>query len=927
MIMRTHSIKSRLRLTAFLCAAAMFTVFAFAGCTLKRPVVPDTDGVRYTVTFDSNGGTPVKSQTVNAGDKAVRPPAPTKAGSTFVDWCEDSALINAWGFETRTVEKDITLYAKWQVGETEYFTVTFDSNGGTPVNSQRVEKGGKAVIPAQPTKSGCIFVGWYKDDLLNVEWDFNVMTVDKNTVIYAKWRDGGNQGGEESKATATFNVGLDARRKGLSNPPAQTVEKGKGITAPNVSLDGYRLKGWYAEDGDVAWDFGGGKLDTDTTFFAKWEAESGGGGYDYEPPYDMRRDSTLYIHYLRDADDYDGWTVWAWTTGSGMRFTSAGRDEAGIALAIDLDMFGSTSTVNFKIAVIEDVGYDYIWGAADGGDNSVRLADAMKVGGSYHWFVKQNYTDSGSNRFSTGSESGSGVTEPLRANISDVDRTYAARLDKFKTADNIDEMGVGYQIFVASFCDSDGDGVGDIQGIIKQLPYLDSLNVDVLWLTPIQSSNSMHGYDCYDYYAIDPKFGTNADYRELVYKAHSRGIKVIMDLVVNHTSPQNEWFIKSRRGAIEDVTYQDGTKATVKYRDFYRWKNSAVSGSNRWHSSGDGWYYYSSFGSNMPELNYDCQAVRDAMADVAAYWMNYGLDGFRMDAIKHVFMWDESENKSGDVEGGSYDKPYNYNLTKNVEFFKEFNHKLKSKWPHCFLLGEQLSGNVGDVSKFYAGMDSLFDFNTYYDLPNKMAFGDVSGVASTFNSNAAQYERERGDRPVNSMISSNHDIPRLSRACGDDEDYMKLYFAVTMTLPGLSWIYYGDEIGLIGYKPSGNSPDDCFRQSMKWNSTWQYKCTAMRDFMFNEDTASVEEQLSDENSLLSYVQGLTQLRNDYPVLINGKATCSVENGMLKIVVTDGRSTVTSYHNFSYDEKTVSASGTPVFGSSTVPSHGSVAFAS
>ncbi len=927
--MKTRSTDRRLRIVAVLSAVAMLFVFALTGCRPKRPVDTD-DGVSYTVTFDSNGGSAVKSQVVQAGGKAMRPTAPTKAGHTFVDWYADKeTLSDVWGFETRTVNSDITLYAKWTNGATEIFTVTFDTDGGSSVDSQRIEKGGKATRPSDPQKNGYVFDGWYTDGSFGTQWNFGSMTIAKDTVIYAKWKDGGNQGEppENGKVTATFNVGLDARRKGLSNPPAQTVDKGKSITAPNVSLSGYRLSGWYAEDGNTAWDFASGKLDTDTTFFARWTEGGDVGGYEYDPPIGMRDDSTLYIHYLRSAGDYSGWAVWAWTTGGGIRFTSAGRDEAGIALAIDLDALGSPSTVNFKIAIIEEGGYDYVWGASDGGDNSVRLSDTMRVGGSYHWFVKEFYTDSGSNRFSPEGGDDSAMTEPLRANISDVDRTFAAGLDKFKTADDIDEMGVGYQIFVASFCDSDGDGVGDLQGIIKQLPYLDALNVDVLWLTPIQSSNSMHGYDCYDYYAIDPKFGTNADYRELVYKAHSRGIKVIMDLVVNHTSPQNEWFIKSRRGVIEDVTYQDGTKETVRYRDFYRWKNSGVSSSNRWHSTGDGWYFYSSFGSNMPELNYDCQAVRDAMADVAAYWMNYGLDGFRMDAIKHVFMWDESENKSGDVEGGSYDKPYNYNLTKNVEFFKEFNYKLKSKWPHCFLLGEQLSGNVGDVSKFYAGMDSLFDFNTYYDLPNKMVFGDVSSVASTFNSNAAQYERERGDRPVNSMISSNHDIPRLSRACGDDEDYMKLYFAVTMTLPGLSWIYYGDEIGLIGYKPSGNSPDDCFRQSMKWNSTWQYKCTAMRDFMFNEGTASVEEQLSDANSLLSYVQGLTKLRNDHPVLINGKATCLVENGMLKIVVTDGRSTVTSYHNFSYEQKTVSASGAPVFGSSTVPSHGSVAFAS
>ncbi|MDE7107577.1 MAG: hypothetical protein K2O39_04565, partial [Clostridiales bacterium] len=539
---------------------------------------------------------------------------------------------------------------------------------------------------------------------------------------------------------------------------------------------------------------------------------------------------------------------------------------------------------------------------------------AQKVGGSYHWYVTQGNTANGSNKavaVSSGGGSANRQTEDKRASVGNVNRATAAALPVMKTVDGWDEMGVGYQIFVASFCDSNNDGVGDLKGIISKLDYLKSLNVDVLWLTPIQSSNSYHGYDCYDYYSIDPKFGTNADYRRLVSEAHSRGMKIIMDLVVNHTSPNNEWFQKSKDGVIEEVTYQDGTKATVKYRDFYRWTNS---GGNRMESAGDGWYFYSSFGGNMPELNYDYQPVRDAMADVAAYWMSYGLDGFRMDAIKHVFMWDESENKQSDREGGANDRPYNYNETKNVEFFKEFNYKLKSKYPHCYLLGEQLNGNTDDVSPFYKGMDSLFDFNTYYNLPGRLD-GGASAAANEFNRNAQKYQTNRADRPINCMISSNHDINRLNAIIDGNTEKAKLYMAVIMTMPGLSWIYYGDEIGLAGKKGG----DDDLRQSMKWTSTWANKCTAIYDNGANNNTKSVAEQENDSNSMLSYVKSLTKFRNDNPALINGTATCSEDNGMLKIEVTGGGKMYTVYHNFSGSSKTVS--GNVVFGSSTVPAYG------
>ncbi|MCH5156048.1 MAG: InlB B-repeat-containing protein [Clostridiales bacterium] len=869
------------------------------------------------VVFYENQGTPVAPQNIKVGDYVVRPPDPTRSGYTFGGWYKDTNFNNEWVFNVDTAYGEtLTLYAKWTPvggGEPdpipEYCKVTFVTNCSATVNPQNILVGGKVIEPVI-SNSGYNLDGWYNG---SKKWNFATDTVSGSTlVLTAKWTAINTDDpitGED--VTVTFNVGLEARKAGVYNPAPITKKAGSRISEPVLTRNGYEMSGWYVEDSNTKWNFATDKITENMTLFARWTADDA--AIDYTPT--MTNNNTLYIHYLRSNNDYTGWCAWVWKDGSnGKRKTSMTVDAAGAVFAIDLSEYGNASALKFIIAIISA---DNKFGEKDGDNNDLTLSDAQKVGNSYHWYVRQGSTANGTNKPMAANSGGSNrTTEAKRASESNVNRNYAKNLPVMSTVDGWDEMGVGYQIFVASFCDSNGDGVGDLNGITSKLDYLQRLNVDVLWLTPIQSSNSYHGYDCYDYYCIDPKFGTNADYRRLVSEAHKRGMKIIMDLVVNHTSPQNEWFQKSKDGVIEEVTYQDGSTATVKYRDFYRWKNS---GGNRYESAGDGWYFYSSFGGNMPELNYDYQPVRDAMVDVASYWMSYGLDGFRMDAIKHVFMWEESVNANSDKKGGVGDTGYEYNETKNIEFFKEFNYKLKTKYPHCFLLGEQLNGNTDDVSPFYQGMDSLFDFNTYYDLPQRIDGnkGGVSSQATAFNSNAQKYLNQRKDRPINGMISSNHDINRLYHQVGGNAEKIKLYMAVIMTMPGLSWIYYGDEIGLIGDKSTGG--DNGLRQSMKWTDNWANKCTAIQDYQRNNNTDSVQKQESNNNSVLSYIKSLTKFRNDNPALISGTATCSADNGMLKITVTGGGKTYTVYHNFSSGRKSIT--GNVVFGSSNIPAYG------
>ncbi|MDE7463402.1 MAG: hypothetical protein K2M48_00090, partial [Clostridiales bacterium] len=336
---------------------------------------------------------------------------------------------------------------------------------------------------------------------------------------------------------------------------------------------------------------------------------------------------------------------------------------------------------------------------------------------TYHWFVSEGRVGSGSAKF-TGEEVPDVYADDPGRTKHPTDRSLDNELNinsntSNKNQYNINDVpvqdyattGVGYQIFIASFRDGLqddkytelGKGMGDLRGVIDALEegYFDKLNVDVLWLTPFQSSTNYHGYDIKDYYSVDPRFGTIEDYRELLYKAHKKGIKVVMDFVLNHTAQSNPWFVKSTNLVTEE---KDGK--TIDYRNFYNWitkeQYDTIPGEPnefkdgvanpkynpvkaQWFEDTHGYYFYSSFGSSMPELNYDYQPVRDAILDVCNYWMEFGLDGFRLDAVKHIYMKNEiefSEGGAGDVRDAS-NAAYAYSMTRDLHFWREFNYKLK----------------------------------------------------------------------------------------------------------------------------------------------------------------------------------------------------------------------------------------------------------
>ncbi|MBO6280412.1 MAG: hypothetical protein J6M95_02390 [Bacilli bacterium] len=549
---------------------------------------------------------------------------------------------------------------------------------------------------------------------------------------------------------------------------------------------------------------------------------------------------------------------------------------------------------------------------------------------------------------------------------SEIDATYEDKYGISSTSEAFKKLGVGYQIFVASFRDSNSDGIGDIRGVINSLDYLKELGTDVIWLTPIQKSDSYHGYDISDYFAVDKRFGTIEDYRELIYKAHKMGMKVIMDLVLNHTSKGNVWFVNSQWG-----TNAEGT-AKNEWRDIYTWKyktdkiekyidgsyktitveEDATSSNPSWYRDGESsYYYYGKFGSGMPEINYQNAKTRELVINMAKYWLSFGLDGYRLDAVKHIFMRDEcyqagdtivpdtGSKRAYDDEKGEYvtkDFDYSSNLTKNVTWWKEFANSLKADYPNCFLVGENFDGWGTRTSSYYRALDSQFSFSTYYHIPAYLYAN--AGGASNFSSKQAAETFEPfsnsgnvvcddgknpitipgGGRPdfIDGAFTSNHDVMRainqvngsgtidgtsaLTKVDGSGEqvDKAKIHAAVTLLNRGISWIYYGDELGMssntdqhISKYGSENSEDIWYRQPFLWKDNSIRANYKSGQYLFeldsyNKTVASMEEQKTDPNSMLNWYIGLSEIKHLYPEGAKITYHSSSSNNVMVIKVDD-----------------------------------------
>lgn len=456
--------------------------------------------------------------------------------------------------------------------------------------------------------------------------------------------------------------------------------------------------------------------------------------------------------------------------------------------------------------------------------------------------------------FSGCSKDDDGPKSPTIDDNGEVSQYEARDWDGVKRAD------IYYEIFVRSFADSDGDKIGDLNGITEKLEYLNELGVAGIWLTPINPSPSYHGYDVEDYKAINPEFGTMEDFEGMIKRARELKIKVILDLVVNHTSKTHPWFV-------EACSSEDNP-----YRDYYLFGNTSTLGNdiaqgkipmtneyypNQWHrvASGTTNYSYMGWFSNwMPEVNYgavdECENSETfkEMCDIAKFWIDKGVDGFRLDAIKHIYQ--------------------NENSDENPEFWRKFYDALKEYKSDIYMVGEMYASS-SEIAPYYKGLQAHFEFEGWEKLKYAVNNNHAKWFPKDLLEYAAKYEAVREDY-IQATKLSNHDEDRTRSVFDNSIDKSKIAAAIHLTVSGSPYIYYGEEIGMRGMKNHG---DEYVREPFLWaperEDEYRTKWIAPA-FSVDALVDSYKLQKGDSKSIWRLYEKFIELRNTYPALAHGE---------------------------------------------------------
>ncbi|OLC10624.1 MAG: hypothetical protein AUH41_02625 [Gemmatimonadetes bacterium 13_1_40CM_66_11] len=397
-----------------------------------------------------------------------------------------------------------------------------------------------------------------------------------------------------------------------------------------------------------------------------------------------------------------------------------------------------------------------------------------------------------------------------------------------------------YEIFVRSFYDSNGDGIGDLRGLTQKLDYISGLGADCVWLMPVAESPSYHGYDVTDYYKVEPDYGTNDDFKAFVGAAHQHRIRVLVDLVLNHTSSEHPWF----QEALRDTT--------SPHRGWYRWSTTP---GNNWHKSPlRDEYYFGLFWSGMPDLNYENPAVLAEMKRVARFWLDsLHVDGFRLDAVRHLV---EAGNEVSNTPG-------------THAVLRDFGQYVRSSAPQSYTIGE-VWDNTDVILTYYPDqLDAYFAFPISEALIGAVRTGKAGGLLPT----VMQFQRaEPAWRWA--PFQRNHDQTRTLTALNNDSAGAKLAATILLTLPGLPFVYYGEEIGMTGDKP-----DERLRTPMQWART-SAGFTTGRPWEAPQPDSLVHNVADEDRapgSLLKLYRSLIRLRAGNAALRDGNLT-PVETG-------------------------------------------------
>lgn len=467
---------------------------------------------------------------------------------------------------------------------------------------------------------------------------------------------------------------------------------------------------------------------------------------------------------------------------------------------------------------------------------------------------------------------------------------------------------IAYQIYPKSFMDSNGDGIGDIQGIISKLDYLKDLGIDLIWLCPMyKSPNHDNGYDISDYKDILDEFGTMDDFNELLNEVHNRGMKLIIDLVINHTSHEHPWFIESRYS-------RDNPK-----RDWYIWREGkGYEEPNNWESifKGSAWefcenseeYYLHLFAKEQPDLNWENKEVRRELYNMINWWLDKGIDGFRVDAISHIKK-EEGLKDMDNPDGLKYVSSFEKHM--NVEginsHLKELKEETFSKYD-IVTVGEANGVSANEADHWVAEDEGTFNMIFQFEHLNLWNYEEGQGFdVKAYKDVLTNWQNSLEGKGWNALFIENHDIPRVVSTWGNDKEYLtecaKAFGAIYFLQKGTPFIYQGQELGMTNVKyhsiceyddvktintyneriESGVSEEialkeawvtsrDNSRTPMQWNSSKNAGFTCGKPWIgVNENykTINVEVEERDENSVLNFYKKLIKLKKSNEALIYG----------------------------------------------------------
>ena len=463
---------------------------------------------------------------------------------------------------------------------------------------------------------------------------------------------------------------------------------------------------------------------------------------------------------------------------------------------------------------------------------------------------------------------------------------------------------VFYEIFVRSFADSDGNGIGDFNGLTSKLDYLNDgnpatttdLGIDGIWLMPSFESSSYHGYDTTDYERIESDYGTNEEFRRFLDEAHRRGIRVILDFVINHTGVEHPWFVES------------ASSPGSSKRHWYVWSATDPGWRQPWGGSDPSWHYrngawyYGAFWSGMPDLNFRNPETKGEIFRLARYWIQSGVDGYRLDATRYLV-------ENGPGESHQADTPETHAI------LRELSHEVRSTNPRALLIAEN-TVKTPALARYFGSVPMNFNFPLAEAIVRGVGEESARRLKDVLRDMAASYPPDVIDVP----FITNHDQIRVATVFRNDTAKLRSAAAILLTLPGIPFIYYGEEVGL---QNGPTNADEWKRTPMPWNPAGGFTSgTPWHAFAPGVAQANVSTQTSDPSSLLSHYRDWIRVRKTSEALMKGSLTLiQSDDRVLAFIRESPAERVLVAHNLSGAPIEISFPA-PAPSPVTLPAHGS-----